>query len=677
LPWFAVAYGAGIVLYFTAEREPALWAAGSLTAQYREALFARFTMDLIGGDVVFVGFSLRDRHLRDAIINAAAAKEQRGAPGHIYAVVFEKNEDRALLLERKDVRVAFGTLDELMQCLIDQPKAVAGAPLADVDLGFRLPEHVYISALEVADAITLPPSASKVFNGSPATYADIRSDLTFKREDESRFKSDFLNAAPLFYVITGVAGVGKTTLARRLLYIGHEQGLMTWEHRDEADFRSSDWTAVEASLREAGKKGLLFIDECLQFARQLSLLAESLAELENASLKLVLTASNAQWARRSKSPMLMRRGVLVTLSKLTPGEIDDLLLLLERQGSIKNLVQNQFSRLTPPEKRSHLRQRCSADMYVCLKNIFAFDSLDTILLREYGELPDDLREIYRHVAALQASGTRVHRQLIIRTLDVRADTVPGVLSQLAGIVDEFDVDPAEGIYGWSTRHLVIATTIASYKFSDEQELYDLLRRVIDSLNPAIQLELRTLRDICNADFGIGRLRSVASQIDLYGRLIRLAPGERIPRHRLISTLLRNDQTEVAGQAIRDAEAAVGLDSPIHRYKVLHTIQRAESTGGILEEDRAAMLSNAEKIALEGLARFRNDKYSYMAYGRVGLALAENLSDTVVLDDAINRMRRATEDLLDTGLDANLRHLEERRRQWNRTLKARSSSIKSS
>ncbi len=27
LPWFAVAYGTGIVLYFTAEREPALWAA--------------------------------------------------------------------------------------------------------------------------------------------------------------------------------------------------------------------------------------------------------------------------------------------------------------------------------------------------------------------------------------------------------------------------------------------------------------------------------------------------------------------------------------------------------------------------------------------------------------------------------------------------------------------------
>jgi competence protein ComEC len=32
LPWFAVAYGAGIVLYFTAEREPALWAAAALAS---------------------------------------------------------------------------------------------------------------------------------------------------------------------------------------------------------------------------------------------------------------------------------------------------------------------------------------------------------------------------------------------------------------------------------------------------------------------------------------------------------------------------------------------------------------------------------------------------------------------------------------------------------------------
>jgi hypothetical protein len=302
---------------------------------------------------------------------------------------------------------------------------------------------------------------------------------------------------------------------------------------------------------------------------------------------------------------------------------------------------------------------------VCLKNIFAFDSLDTILLREYSDLNEDLREIYRHVAALQASGARVHRQLIIRALDVRADTIPGILSEMAGIVDEFDIDVDNGIFGWTTRHLVVATTIASYKFADEQELYSLLRRVIDNLNPVIRLELRTLRDLCNADFGIGRLRGVEAQIDLYKRLIDLAPGERIPRHRLIATLLRGGKTEAAGQAIREAESAVGLDSPIHRYKVLHAIQRAEATDGILDEDRSAMLANAEKIALEGLSKFKNDKYSYMAYGSVGLALAENLADSAILDDAIRRMRRAAEDLLDAGLDRSLGQLEERRRQWRR------------
>ena len=37
LPWFAVAYGAGVILYFTAEREPALWAAAVPAAPARLA----------------------------------------------------------------------------------------------------------------------------------------------------------------------------------------------------------------------------------------------------------------------------------------------------------------------------------------------------------------------------------------------------------------------------------------------------------------------------------------------------------------------------------------------------------------------------------------------------------------------------------------------------------------
>src|ERR1700678_2594602 len=32
LPWFAVAFGTGIVLYFTADHEPAIWAAAALAA---------------------------------------------------------------------------------------------------------------------------------------------------------------------------------------------------------------------------------------------------------------------------------------------------------------------------------------------------------------------------------------------------------------------------------------------------------------------------------------------------------------------------------------------------------------------------------------------------------------------------------------------------------------------
>ena len=54
LPWFAVAFGAGIVLYFTAEREPAVWAASGLAivAIVAAALLRRRPI----GFVVALGF---------------------------------------------------------------------------------------------------------------------------------------------------------------------------------------------------------------------------------------------------------------------------------------------------------------------------------------------------------------------------------------------------------------------------------------------------------------------------------------------------------------------------------------------------------------------------------------------------------------------------------------------
>ena len=66
----------------------------------------------------------------------------------------------------------------------------------------------------------------------------------------------------------------------------------------------------------------------------------------------------------------------------------------------------------------------------------------------------------------------------------------------------------------------------------------------------------------------------------------------------------------------------------------------------MDSDRLAMLRRAQSIAARGIELFPMDKHSYMAYGDVGLAIAERSQDTAVLDDAIIRMGEAVDTIMD-------------------------------
>ena len=227
-----------------------------------------------------------------------------------------------------------------------------------------------------------------------------------------------------------------------------------------------------------------------------------------------------------------------------------------RELRIRALVHEAFNRQTRQKQIYQLRRQCGADLIVSLKIVFTNEGLSAILLREYAQLDPSIQGVYRHVSALEAAGARVHRQLIIRTLGVDTGTIQSFLHLAEGLVDEYDIDPNGGIYGWSTRHPVIAQIIAVYKFADQDELFRLFDRVVSGLIPSISVELRTLRDICNSEFGTGRLTDNMRQMELYRRLVDLAPGERIPRHRLIARLIHVGEFEKADHEIRNL--SIGL-----------------------------------------------------------------------------------------------------------------------
>ena len=244
------------------------------------------------------------------------------------------------------------------------------------------------------------------------------------------------------------------------------------------------------------------------------------------------------------------------------------------------------------------------------------------------------------------------------TVLIRADEVRALLASLPGIVDEFEINPRDGIYGWGTRHIVIARKVTEYKFSSQDELYGLFVRIIENINPAVQTELQSLRDLCDTEFGIGRLGDADSRKRLYRKLIDIAPGERIPWHRLIRELLDQNALEEAEYLIRDALEAVGADAPLDRYRVRLLLARAEHTLGIAASDRIALLRKAYEVAQQNVDRHKMDRHSYRTLCEVAVKLVEKGEAHQLLDEAIDRMRKGAELILDPEVDRELRRFTE-------------------
>lgn len=174
------------------------------------------------------------------------------------------------------------------------------------------------------------------------------------------------------------------------------------------------------------------------------------------------------------------------------------------------------------------------------------------------------------------------------------------------------------------------------------------------------IELQSIRAICDTEFGIGRVGDAGIRKKLYQRLIDVAPGERIPWHRLIQELLREGNSEEAEITIKNAVAAVGNDGPIDRFKVRLLVVRARNAKGISSSDRLAMLRRAYEQAMRNIAHHKMDKHSYRVLCDVAVEMIQFGEPPYILDEAIAQMREAASRILDSDLDDTLREYERHR-----------------
>jgi hypothetical protein len=258
---------------------------------------------------------------------------------------------------------------------------------------------------------------------------------------------------------------------------------------------------------------------------------------------------------------------------------------------------------------------------------------------------------------LENAGVRVHRQLVIRLLGIAASAIAAILEGLMDIVTEYTISDKEHIYGWTGRHPVINAIITKFKFNDIQKLIDLFDKVIDCISPTYDIEIRSIRELCNVENGIGRIPDKKVQNRLLRKMMSVAPGERVPRHRLIRNLIEIGEFDQAQTEIRIFDKDFGSDGPVARYKINLLVARATRTSGLMREDRVVILEKAREEAVRITQRFQYTPQVFAAFCEVGLELFRLTGNATVYGEAIEAMKEAESRIGDPQVTNMVRQFE--------------------
>ena len=156
-----------------------------------------------------------------------------------------------------------------------------------------------------------------------------------------------------------------------------------------------------------------------------------------------------------------------------------------------------------------------------------------------------------------------------------------------------------------------------------------------------------------------RLPDRKIQNRLLAKMISVAPGERVPRHRLIRNLIDMNEFESAEAEIRVFTKDFREDGPVHRYKVLLLVARAKNSPGLMEEDRLVILNRARDLAIAGIRKYRDNKHMLYTYCEVGIDIYKRSGDLSVFADAIRETKAAEKVLGDPEVSRRIDELERR------------------
>lgn len=438
------------------------------------------------------------------------------------------------------------------------------------------------------------------------------------------------------------AGGGKSIVLRR----------MAWDAAKDYDclclWLNSHGVISSAAIQElltlCKERIYLFVDKASERVREITSLMQQIGEL--GKLLTVVTAERINEWNVSCSSLSSYATNEYTLRYLSEGEVDDLLILLEKHNTLGTLTS-----ATPEERKAAFVDRAGRQLLVALHEATMGKKFEDIVLDEFnGITPHEAQQLYLTICVLNRVGVSVRANLISHIHGLRYEEFKERLFSPLEHIVHTKHDPVLRDFLYRARHPHIAEIVFERALPRAEDRYDAYVRCLQHMNDAYDVDRKAIRRLLRGRSLIDVLASHELIERVYSVAVERLGEDSFLLHQMALYEMHRPSGNLrkAGELLTTANKQAPFDHSILHSLAEYFLKLADVTDSTLEQKRC--LKEAKAICSSLKSRVGDDSYAYHTLAKVGLLeLKLALENDTESDSVLETMLKALENVLAEGL----------------------------
>ncbi|MGG5600619.1 SIR2 family protein [Myroides sp. C8-3] len=587
-------------------------------AKYKDEhlkLFNQLSIDLIEKPMIFIGYSMLDSNFQSIwnelkeYCNSTFSTQRRYFIGPKISPILMQ------YLTSNGFICYDSTLDEFMTLLITLSKGQRTTlrdffqdnfPINDLfkqiaispESAYNIKQNFFFPKEEIARNLN---KSNSFYKGNTPSWTDLKYGLDAQRDllqdILTTFDSWYENPKHSFWIITGKAGDGKTTLLKRIAIEIAERIGDTIFYAKTKQFKN--YTDLIDLYNEIDMPIVLCIDDVTDITGKINTL---LTEIKSAKAKILIigAARSSDWYLGNAD--FFTKPLEFTLQNLTDNEIYRILDKLELHNGLFKL-QN----VTKEERFKRFKEKANSQLLVAMKEATNAMSFNEIISNEYANIKDTKsREFYKNICLLSQFRLNIPQSLFMRVFELKIEDIRLMYDSLQDII-YFETD-AETDVQIRARHSVIAEVISQYFFNDDLEKIEYITNIFKQFIPSNSLEANLILKIYHNDIMAKLFTESETTKKCYDNIIEILHDSSYPiQQKSLYLINTTNEFEEALELINKA-IAINANNVLYHTKGMIYMKRALNEKDI--EKSKFYLFEGKKILLIGARKYSANLYNY-------------------------------------------------------------------